>query len=310
MAMEASDVREKPPVVTGIAVHTDEPWVAVAGDDHLVSVWNADTGQRILVLPGPKDWVRTVQFSPRGNVLAAGADGGVIYLWSLPDGILLGQIPVTPARAVYAVAFEPGGKRLFAVGYGEDLYVIDMASQTVVRRLACPAADMRAVAHAPQGSLLAAAGRDGVIRIWDLETYQVVTDVAEHKRRVRGLQFSPSGDVLASADEGGEIRVWRVGEWNDPLKLSVAPVPVFSLCFCGPNTLATGGSDNLIRIWDLAEAGEIARVPHHTGTISAVAYRASAGELLAGSFDTTVSVWRMAETPQTTALIESSLPRK
>jgi WD40 repeat protein len=66
---------------------------------------------------------------------------------------------------------------------------------------------------------------------------------------------------------------------------------VLSLAFCGPTRLATGGSDNLIRLWDLNKANEALRLVGHTGSVTTLVWDAGTDQLVSGSFDTTVRFW-------------------
>src|SRR5262245_3209936 len=60
----------KPPVVTAVRLHRDGNWLATAGDDHLVRVWNLGDGKLVHRLDAHTDWVRTVDYSPDGRLLA------------------------------------------------------------------------------------------------------------------------------------------------------------------------------------------------------------------------------------------------
>ena len=64
-----------------------------------------------------------------------------------------------------------------------------------------------------------------------------------------------------------------------------------SLCFCGDRLLASGGSNNLIHLWDVATRQEKCCFVGHTGSIATLVYDSKNGTLLSGSFDTTVRVW-------------------
>ena len=80
------------------------------------------------------------------------------------------------------------------------------------------------------------------------------------------------------------------------------PAKLLSLAFVGPQQLAVGGSDNLIRLWDLSTGSEIGHLAGHEGSVAALV--ADRNMLISGAFDTTVRIWtiedRVAGQPQRT----------
>jgi WD40 repeat protein len=77
-----------------------------------------------------------------------------------------------------------------------------------------------------------------------------------------------------------------------------------SLAFCGNTTLAAGGSDNTIYLWDIAARDQRAKLEGHTGSVSSLVFHPQTRKLISGSFDTTVRVWNLADQLQR----EVSLP--
>ena len=69
---------------------------------------------------------------------------------------------------------------------------------------------------------------------------------------------------------------------------------MLSLCFCGPDTLASAGSGNVIHLWDLSSRQERRRLVGHTGSVTTLVFHGSAGMLISGSFDTTVRLWDLS----------------
>ena len=66
-----------------------------------------------------------------------------------------------------------------------------------------------------------------------------------------------------------------------------------TMAFYGNSQLATAGSDNLIRLWDLENQQEIGRLSGHSGTVATMVFGDKT--LISAGYDTTVRVWKMNE---------------
>jgi WD40 repeat protein len=152
---------------------------------------------------------------------------------------------------------------------------------------------MRAVAFAPDDSLLAAAGRCGSIRLIATSNGHVIRDVAAHRQRVRALSFSADGAYLASSGEDRLVHVLPLADAARSVTLPARGAKVLALAFYGPQQLAVAGSDNLIRLWDVAEQRETGVLAGHSGTIAALECQGKV--LISAGYDTTVRVWSIAD---------------
>jgi WD40 repeat protein len=69
------------------------------------------------------------------------------------------------------------------------------------------------------------------------------------------------------------------------------PGEVLALCFCGPELLASAGTDNVIHLWDLTSHQECNRLIGHTGSVTTLVFYPTTESLISGSYDTTVRLW-------------------
>ena len=96
----------------------DGSLLATIDEDHIIRLWDADTGRLERTLQGHRYTVYCVAFDPTGQWLATGSEDQEIQLWDVATG---------EARApfkghtgpVYGVAFSPDGRLLASAG-GDD----------------------------------------------------------------------------------------------------------------------------------------------------------------------------------------------
>jgi WD40 repeat protein len=119
-----------------------------------------------------------------------------------------------------------------------------------------------------------------------------VRDIAAHRLRIRAIAFSSDGAFIASAGEDRQIHIVPVAG-GASYSLPSRPAKVQAIAFCGPQQLATAGSDNLIRIWDVLSKQEIGCLRGHTGTIAALECRGKV--LVSAGYDTTVRIWEVGD---------------
>lgn len=290
--LEVADDSQRVPVISSVAISPDGRLLATGGDDHVVRIWELDEAEVSARLLGHNDWVRAASFSPDGRLLATAGNDRQIRLWSMSESTQSQTIPEI-GQNICALAFSPDGRLLAAAGFEETVVVYDVESGRVVHRLAAPGPDMRAVEFSPDGRQLAVAGRSGTIRTWDIGSGSVLQDIEAHRRRIHALAYSPDAKQIASGGEDRDVKVFSSTGGSLLATLPRRPARIETLAFCGPRRLAVGGSDNVIRLWDLPEQTEQLQLVGHTGTVTTLSWNPQTGTLISGSFDTTVRIWQL-----------------
>ncbi len=286
------------PVVTSVRLQPGGTRLAVAGDDHLIAIWDLAEDRLVLRLRGHADWVQALAFSPDGRVLVSAGNDRQVIFWDTRDGRQLGVLDGPPC-AVTQLAFNHRGDQLAITGFECGVRMYDVVGRKLIRRLDGPSDDLRALAFSPDDRWIAVGGRNGRIAGWQTENGEPAFDYAAHRQRVRDLAFSPTGDQLVSCGEDRRVHVRLLNE-DRGFDLPPSPGKVYALAFCGPGCLATGGSDNVVRLWDVAQRKQVGELNDHRGSIVALA---SDGDILvSGGYDTTIRIWelkgRVAEAPR------------
>jgi hypothetical protein len=110
-----------PKLIHALAFSADSKWLATAGSDGGIYIWETASGKEVLRLVGHEGEVATVAFSPDGRTIFSHGQDGQGYLWDLGPKRVAGQPPAlkelwahlagTDAsrayRAVWALAEDP-----------------------------------------------------------------------------------------------------------------------------------------------------------------------------------------------------------
>jgi WD40 repeat protein len=203
---------------TGTAHVTFSPdgaWMALAGYNAPIELWDVETWQVVQMFEGHTDRVFGIAFSPDSTLLASGSGRG-------PSDV-----------SDFTV-------RLWDVGGGRGRHVLHGHR-----------GDVHAVAFSPDGTLVASASTDFTVRLWDVQSGELVHTL-HHGDGLWDVTFSPDGELLASAGVERQVRLWDVTSGRmlrsfrqDDEVMAVAFSPDGSL-------LATGGYDNQVRLWGIS----------------------------------------------------------
>lgn len=294
LRMPAESKQVTPPVVTSAKLHPNGTQLISAGDDHLLRVWNLETGRVEHQLAGHSDWVRAVAITATGDVLASAGNDGRVLLWNTANwqSRELAALP----QALATLDFTSDGTHLAVAGWSNYVRVYEVASGKLLHELVGPESngsrgDLRSLAFSPDAKLLAVGGRTGKIRIWNMSDLSVLTDVPAHGQRIRSLMFSSDSSAILSAGEEGLVRLTPISQGFTGFALPRMNCRIMAIALCGDNQLAVAGSDNRIYLWNLKTREPLGILGQHTGTITTLD---CAGETLVSSgYDTSIRLWKL-----------------
>jgi WD40 repeat protein len=106
-------LREHGRPVTALSFGEDS--LIAAGDDRgSIELWRGLRRGSSRHLVGHTKRIRSIAFAPGGRMLASGGDDGLVRLWDVESGRVLGNPLLAGGRPVTAVGFSPDGRTLLA----------------------------------------------------------------------------------------------------------------------------------------------------------------------------------------------------
>jgi WD40 repeat protein len=193
-------------VTRSVAVDPLGRYVASAGDDEFVYLWEVETGRK-RKLAGHTAAVFDVAFSPDGRRLASASRDRTVKVWDVDEASELFTCQ-GHSHTVMAVAFSADGARLASGSFDWTAKLWNASNGTLLQTMSGHTQPVRDVAITPDGTRLATASNDRTIKLWDLATGREMLTLTGHTRWVRSVAFDPTGHLLVSSSDDATVRLW------------------------------------------------------------------------------------------------------
>jgi WD40 repeat protein/DNA-binding SARP family transcriptional activator len=297
--------------VNDIAWSPDGLTAVSVGDDGMVIVWEALSGNELLRFKGHSGAIQSVVVTPDGeSIISGGFSGealrepGELFQWDLVTGEEIKRFEGIP-EVVVDIALSIDGQHLIASSGEVDytgtpfqsysLILWDVESGDILHRFEELKRDMPGVAIVP-GCLeigdileleseisnpsadtcvpLALSGStDHSLYLWDLETGHQIQTLEGHSGVIRHLAASPDGRRVLSGGGDGEVLMWDLTKGEMQARFAVHADAIEAIAFAPDgNTAISVSIDGTIILWDLTNAALLNRFEGHRTAVLDVTY--------------------------------------
>lgn len=216
--------------VAKVAVSANGQWMATAGADNVIKLWNLGDGQPGKALAGHAAAIHGIAFNADGSRLASASEDKTVRVWNLSDGTELNKIE-SPAPAK-AVVFNTDGSKVI-VGQADNIirvWPIPAAAPFMPEKeIKGHGAPITSLALVPGGAQVLSGSDDQTARVWDLASGNQVRAFA-HGGPVTAVAIRADGLFAATASSNNIAKLWnnqsgaQVAEFKGDLSLNRAVV--------------------------------------------------------------------------------------
>ncbi|MCU0532632.1 MAG: WD40 repeat domain-containing protein [Hydrococcus sp. Prado102] len=245
--------------VLAVAISQDGKFIASAGKDNTIKVWDSDTGELLYTLRDHRGWVSSIAISSN-NLLVSGSYDKTVKIWNLSNGELL-QTYVAHDDIVLAVAISLDGKVAVSGSKDKSIIIWDLEKGKWLKE---PLREHSGSVWALdiRDNLFVSGSEDGSVKIWRIDENKSILTLEDPQNKdsskkcfyidhdINAVVLSPDKQIVVSGGDDKSIKLWDINTGKLLTSIRGHDREVWSVTF-SPNgeDLISSGADYTMRLW-------------------------------------------------------------
>ncbi len=136
--------------------------------DNTVQIWNALTGDDLLIYRDHFYFVTAVAWSPDGKKIASASADTNVQVWNMASGSNILTYRGHSSK-VNTVVWSPNGSRIASASDDRTVQIWDATTAETIFTYQGHTKEVSSIAWSPNGSRIASAGYDATVHVWNVE---------------------------------------------------------------------------------------------------------------------------------------------
>jgi WD40 repeat protein len=271
-------------------VLSEDGKLILASSGNSAYIYDANTLKTIQRFEGNGHTIHNIIFSKdSSNILIASLD--TTHIWDMLSGAEISRNK--KVKASWDTDYDRSGRWIISTHlYRPGVILWDAKTNNEIKNYNL--FSIFGARFSPEGNLVVTGDQKGSIRIFETLTGKKLKEFNINKTIFK-LSLSPDGKYLFVQSDGQKNEMFDAATGNyihnlDDYKR--ARTGAFAFSPCG-RWLVTGGTDETVRVWNLATGAEAKRIEAKSGSIRTVAYSPDGQSIATGSVDGGVGIWNV-----------------
>ena len=267
-------------------------------DNGVFHVWDAVKGKRKHRFSGEDMFdIRSLAFSPDGNLLAGGDQFGQIHLVDPNTGKYIKRLE-GHSDEVDAISFNSDMQTFASGSIDGTLYIWDVASggkKLTIDGFVNPFTSVGSFGVSADGKTIATWGNGQGSCLWNATAGErrktPIKSLSGGHHHLRGFPYDKEGNFIVS--KKADWFTWDLGEVEPMVFLLQSPKGILSYAFSPDrNTIIIGNADGTFRMFDMNRRDyQKQYIEAHKGGVVGVAYSPDGKTIVSASADKTIKLW-------------------
>jgi WD40 repeat protein len=327
--------------IHSVAFSPDDERLLTASRDRTARLWDRATRGELARFKGHESGVTGAQFFPDGQTVVTSSGDSSLKFWNAQPSASPNALAKNTSTGDF-ISFSPSARFLMRVDYltnrvafldpatGNDLKVLsgqnaaaspdgklillqdskveflDPSTLAVTDSVECGPRIGLQSAFSPDGKWLAFRRGSTNVVIFDMQQRRVVKVLDTANSRWAPLCFAGAGILLLRTSWGDDaIQAWDTVAWS---QIAISPAIQGGAMAVSPDgkTLAVGGEDGWVHLWDMDRLVEGAPLSSRAGIVDSVAFSPDGKTLAMGAHDGAVKLWNLAARQEVASLLGHS----
>ncbi len=247
-----------------MSLSQDGKWLASAGTDKLIKIWDMATGREI------KSFVHETLIQPLVVTMGfnrkymATASVYEVRLWDLENNIEVDDFScplfINQSVAFKAIALSPVANILAVGNYEANgmIGLVEVPSGKLIKKLNAHVDHVLSLDFSPDGKNLVSGGLDKVVRVWDVAKGKEIHQMRKHQDAVYAVDYG-SNNVIASCSMYNNITLWDAASGTEKISFKGAGKDLTAnhVQISPDGNFLLSCDDRNYRLWDISKGTEL-----------------------------------------------------